>query len=410
MTGLRKNDAPGLWIWLVLPLCMAVAAAHPAGAQQFDSGSDGSLGDLVIDADTAIPLPDDGILNYVNVTVQAGATLRFQRNTLNTPVYILAQGGVQIDGTISVNGSSGTMNPPVGGQGGPGGFDGGTPGILEVPPGDGHGPGAGRAGNNTDSRNEDSAGSGAYATRPDGGSARDGLSYGSPLLVPMLGGSGGGGTTGQPGVGGGGGGGAILIAANNSIVLSDSGRILARGGAQNTGGNTNGPNSGSGGAIRLIAPRVEGRGEINVFGGDFTVAAAGRAGNGRVRIDTIIRDGILFNFQPLSSVSIGSYMAAFPDTVPRLDIVEAAGRTIEEGAAEQVEVFLPFGSDPNRTITVQARDFTGLVPIQLVLTPDSGSAIIHEVTFDMSQGNPQQIAIPVEIPVNTLTAVEAWTK
>ena len=73
------------------------------------------------------------------------------------------------------------------------GFDGGKPGFGdEIPPGDGYGPGAGGAGNT--GAGADSAGGAGYGTGGGGvSSAFKGAAYGSPLLIPLIGGSGGGG-------------------------------------------------------------------------------------------------------------------------------------------------------------------------------------------------------------------------
>ena len=79
---------------------LALLAAALAGgtlalhAQGFDAGSNGSLGDVVIDANTTLPLPPDGKLHYKSLTVNSGVTLSFTRNSRNTPVFILSQGDV----------------------------------------------------------------------------------------------------------------------------------------------------------------------------------------------------------------------------------------------------------------------------------------------------------------------------
>src|SRR2546430_13778595 len=82
------------------PLC--------AQSQPFDSGSDGSYGPLDITANTTLDLPPDGILKCTTITIASGATLKFNRNALNTPVYLLATGNVTLDGTIDVSGGSPT--------------------------------------------------------------------------------------------------------------------------------------------------------------------------------------------------------------------------------------------------------------------------------------------------------------
>ena len=103
-------------------------------------------------------------------------------------------------------------------------------------------------------------------------------------------------------------------------------------------------------------------------------------------------------------------MFVFPDFVPRLDIIQAAGQIIPEAAPQPVTVLLPFGSTSSRTVTVQARDFTGLVPINVVLTPDNGDRVIYPAEINMGQGNPAQVVVNVEVPVNSFTRVEVWTR
>src|ERR1041384_1947048 len=102
------------------------AAANVCG-QGFNAGSDGTLGDVVISANTTLDLPPDGKLHYKSLTVNSGVRLNFNRNARNTPVFLLSQGDVIINGTIDVNGFSAGANN--GGLGGPGGFDGGKPGF-----------------------------------------------------------------------------------------------------------------------------------------------------------------------------------------------------------------------------------------------------------------------------------------
>lgn len=373
------------------------AALINSHAQGFDSGSTGALGALNVEANMTVALPPDGRLHYTTVNVAPGATLRFGRNALNTPVYLLAQGDVVINGTVDVQGNQAPGNPPIGGSGGPGGFDGGKPGFGEIPPGPGYGPGGGAAGEAGGSAT--SAGGGTYSARSgSGGSLGHGQVYGSALLIPLVGGSGGGGDTGSPGSGGGGGGGAILIASSSKIAIT--GRIDARGGTWR--GTSH--NGGSGGAIRLLAPRVEGAGIL-----DVTAPGPG-GGLGRIRVDLLDRTALSLNFQPLSATTVGSNMFVEPDVVPRLDIVEAAGRSIAVGTGEPVRIQLPFGSDPNRSVTIEAKDFNAEVPIQLTLTPDAGSRIVIDGTIDNRTENPKRVTFPVTLPPNTLVTINAWTR
>ncbi|MEK7756576.1 MAG: hypothetical protein AAB385_05135, partial [Planctomycetota bacterium] len=347
-----------------------------------------------------VNLPPDGVIHATWVAVAAGGTLKFNRNALNTPVYLLATEDVLVGGSINVSGEVGTSNPPVGGRGGPGGFDGGMPAFGGgVPPGAGHGPGAGLG--QTATAN---AGLAAYGTastccvRP-----TNGLVYGSPLLIPMVGGSGGGGTAGQPGTGGMGGGGAILIASNTRIDIPSPGNVVATGGQ----GGCN-VNEGSGGAVRLLSPIVAGNGTINVGSGNCNAG-----GLGRIRVDSIDRTALRLSFSPNSSTTaVGSTMFAFPDVIPRLDIVEVAGQIIAEGEPQPVIVLLPFGSTSSRTVYVRATHFTGegLIPIDVVLTPDNGDRVIYPAEINMGQGNPAQVVVNVDVPVNVNTRVEVWTR
>jgi len=226
-------------------LCLAT---DRLGAQAFTSGSTGTDGVLEVTAsDVTVNLPPEGILNYTTINIAAGRTLRFTPNALNTPVYLLASGDITIAGTIHLDGSRG--NGVSGGLPGPGGFAGGNPGSAGTEPGDGHGPGGGKAGLN--SGTADGAGAGGFATKSAAGSStRHGGTYGSALLLPLVGGAGGGGTVGTPGNGGGGGGGALLLASTTRITLSG---IVRADGANIASGAFN---FGSGGAIRLVAPLV----------------------------------------------------------------------------------------------------------------------------------------------------------
>jgi hypothetical protein len=388
-----------LKIQLTLASLMAGTTLWSAATQGFDSGSNGSLGALVVaETDLTVDLPPDGRLQYTTVTINAGRTMRFKRNALNTPVYLLAQGDVTVNGVIDVSGSQAPGSPPIGGAGGPGGFDGGKPGFgAEVPPGDGYGPGGGGAG--ITGGGGESAGGGGYGQGGSGASSNfKGSSYGSPLLIPPIGGSGGGGDTGSPGAGGGGGGGGILIASNTKIRIA--GAVQAQGGIWR--GTSH--NGGSGGAIRLLAPRVEGQGQVNVSGG------SSGGGDGRIRVDCVDRVALQLSFNPLATTTVGANMFVEPSPNPRLDIVEAAGQKIPEGTAAPVRFQLPFGSDTNRSIVLQARNFGADIPIRLTLTPDSGRRIIIDTNINNTVSNPASVVIPVGLPANTLITVNAWTR
>ena len=380
---------------LLALIAMGVCLSRVAG-QGFDDGSDGSLGDVAISAPTIMDLPADGRLNFKSLHITSSGSLSFRRNARNTPVFILAQGDVVLDGDNGNN--SPGASAPTGGAGGPGGFDGGKPGFgAELPPGAGYGPGGGRPG--TTGTGPGSAGGGSFGTQESfGGSSTNlGVTYGGGFLIPLIGGSGGGGNEGNPGQGGGGGGGAVLIASNTRIVIS--GNVFARGGGW-AGGSFNG---GSGGAIRLLAPAVAGGGQLFVNGNGLG------GGAGRIRIDTIDRHELRLRFIPAGSAALGANLVVLPQAVGQLDVVEAAGNAIPLGS-DPVSFTLPFGSTPNRTIKIRATGFGRVVPIRVTLTPDSGLPVVVDSTVDNSVADPAFVEVPVTVPVNTLVTVHCWTR
>ena len=270
-----------------------------ARAQTFSSGSTGADGPFAPTSDVTLTLPPDGVFHFTTVTIPAGVTVRFTRNTANTPVTLLATGDVTIAGTLDVSGTAGgnqlgssTNLASNAGLGGPGGFHGGTGanGIVSSTGGAGLGPGGGAGGVPTGH-----AGGGGFATA--GGttpsSTAGGVAYGTAGLRPLIGGSGGGGggvDFGKTAGGGGGGGGAVIVASSGTITFT--GTIRARGGNGGTGGiaaiGVGG--GGSGGAVRLVATTVTGTGgTMDVAGGIGGTGGFGSRGGdgsvGRLRIE-----------------------------------------------------------------------------------------------------------------------------
>lgn len=368
---------------LVAAILLAIDTRDELRAQTFNSGSDGSFGPMNITNNTTLDLPANGIFNCTTITIAGGATLSFNKNPLNTPVYLLATGDVTVNGAIAVNGTDYSGGSP--GIGGPGGFDGGFGGFgvgANTRGGDGQGPGGGP-----------SPYGGAFAAAVPG----NGKIYGNSLLSPLIGGSGGGGLDGNPGIGGGGGGGGILIASNTRILVS--GYVNARGGSSYFG-------SGSGGAIRLVSPVVNGSGSLDSRPGYTPNATSGSVG--RIRIDCL--DAYAFRSLTMNGVATrGSQMFVFPATNPRLDILQAAGQTIPEGTASGVTITLPAGSDTNRTVTVQARDFTNSVPIRVAVVSENRPSTTYDAVITMTN-NPSQITVNVVIPDGTISRISSWTR
>lgn len=75
-----------------------------------------------------------------------------------------------------------------------------------------------------------------------------------------------------------------------------------------------------------------------------------------------------------------------------------------------VRVQLPEGALTNQVVTVQARDFIGVVPITVEVTPDSAPSIRYNTAIDMAGGNLAQTNVPVVIPAGTSCRIYAWTR
>jgi hypothetical protein len=285
-------------------LCsMALAAATASAQTQFSSGSTGADGPLtftasgeyVIDMSTK----PDGVWNYTTINIPAGVKVSFTKNAANTGVIWLATGDVNIAGEIDLDGANGTLNVVRGNEapGGPGGFRGGrgarrvdVSGTGSGTPGEG--PGGGAPGTTIDCSGSGGGEGGVYSTSGPGG-----------LACSPIGGSGGGGSGSVSGVDGknaGGGGGAILIASSTTIAID--GGLHANGGTgscTSCGGDYNTTacgGGGSGGAIRLVANRIEGSGSITALGGEgsfevfagFLFRSYGGGGPGRIRTQAFV--------------------------------------------------------------------------------------------------------------------------
>jgi hypothetical protein len=272
--------------YMAIAFLLLVGIAPRVDAQTFSSGSDGSDGTFFAGGPPGTVVVFDpsqyrgtqtaaNIFNFTTITVQAGVTVKLSSLQINGPVYWLAQGDVDIEGTIDLSGSVGhtqRVDPfsRIPSIPGPGGYAGGVGGNYSTQQGafPGNGPGGGAAG-------------------PVGGYAPNGRFSGNQFLMPLVGGSGGGGgqlnsgNTGSTafGAGGGAGGGALLIASSTRIVVN--GTINANGGAQGyfQGG------GGSGGAIRLVSNTISGTGKLTAIGVDNQVGTSPPGGPGVVRTE-----------------------------------------------------------------------------------------------------------------------------
>ena len=127
----------------VFVLVSALTAAPVLGQPAFDSGSDGSDGSLDLTGQNGVVIFDpvasgldldgDNVFHFTTITIPAGVTLRMRGLELQfAAVYWLAQGAVQVDGTIDLSGEDshdvqmGNRRPSMPG---PGGFPGGRSAI-----------------------------------------------------------------------------------------------------------------------------------------------------------------------------------------------------------------------------------------------------------------------------------------
>jgi len=383
-------------------------------AATFSSGSTGADGALeVLDGDVNLDMTShpDGVYNFTSINIATGNTLTFTKNIANTPVYLLSSGPVVIEGNIDVSGKDGQASG-LGGRGGPGGFDGGsmgTAGLAGSEPSPGYGPGGGAIAN---SGSGSTGGSGSYGTKGRDGHGSAGPIYGSQLLIPLVGGSGGGGSDYRSGnKSGGGGGGAILIASDVSITLN--GKIFSLGGDTAFTNFSTESGTGSGGAIRLIAPIVEGAGELDVsVRGEGLSSTVGR---GRVRVDSLTRTNPKFNLICTGSVfngdtcSIGSLLQVLIPDIPTMQIIRVGQDYNNPVAGDNIYIF-PAGSPATQEVEVQYSNFTADTNIRLQLTPESGVPVIVDDVLQKNTAESNTQIFNIDFPANISVKVNVWTR
>src|SRR5688500_10076986 len=74
----RPPDTQGiLSLSIVFTVANLTLACATVSAALFDSGSDGSGGDLIVEGNQTVPLPPDGVLRYGKVHIKPDAVLTF---------------------------------------------------------------------------------------------------------------------------------------------------------------------------------------------------------------------------------------------------------------------------------------------------------------------------------------------
>lgn len=443
---------------LMAALALALAAT---GVQAFDSGSTGADGALNPTVNTEIQLPPSGVLNYTTVNIPSGVTVRFKRNVLNTPVFLLASGNVTIAGVIDISGktaaATGTAGDGVGaddgmpGQGGPGGYDGGrggrddlamTPAVIRG--GGGLGPGGGLGG----VEGADGCGTDNRQYRYIGGSAghaqaaleqwwyyynnqyywcgaspaNAGKAYGSAILQPLIGGSGGGGGRGGanfPGSGGGGGGGAILIASSGTFSLTGS--IVASGGyggavaGTNSGGSGGG---GSGGAVRIVATSVTGAGPITAqyacpqsvtgsVNGNMNCSYY-RSSQGRIRIEA---ESLTYSGATTPTYTTDVPGPIFLANMPSLRIATVAGVAVPANPTGNADVTLPTDVANPVTVTFATANVPTGNTILFKLIPAYGIAteVLSAAITGTTAAGTASISVSLPQGPSTLQATTTYT-
>jgi hypothetical protein len=432
---LRMVRGIGLWVGLFLLVGGFMAPA----LAQFSSGSMGENGvfppgavpsgttDITLEltgvvtflpGGATVTLPNipaggfaDGILKFTTVDVPMGVTLRFPSAIV--PITILAQGNVNVAGTIDVSGEDGEpLNVSRGGKGGPGGFKGGQ-GKLTVASsraGTGLGPGGGAGGGPGNNNNGGGSGGGFGTTGGAGpfNNIGGGNTYGIPALLPLIGGSGGGGgpaLNNGNGGGGGGGGGAILIASSTTITVT--GTIRADGGA----GVSQGGAGGSGGAVRLMANTILGTGTLRAVGGvgapnNGISNAGGGGGFGRIRLEAFSN---AFTGTISGSSSGGVPGIIFLPNVLTVRIDSVGGVTVPAhptGAAGGVDVVIP--APGAVSIVLKAAHVPVGTTIAVTVKPETDANIIGVTSPGLAGAfDDSTVTVDVTFPTAGLYFIEA---
>jgi hypothetical protein len=417
-------------------------------ASAYDSGSTGADGAFTPLVNTELALPPSGVFNFASVNIPSGVTVTFKRNATNTPVVMLVSGNVTIAGTLNLSGGNAADSGAAGdgnigddglpGKGGPGGYDGGAGGPASATStgGNGLGPGGGGGGNvvryvtsygdRTGGGGAGFSGSGAWSSpsNSNGNTGSGGNSYGTSLLLPLIGGSGGGGGAGGPsfgGSGGGGGGGALLIAASGTVSLTGS--ITANGG---TGGNSAGDGrgatggAGSGGAIRIVATKIEGNGTLAATSGAarsnggwaagnqylITDGGAGSAGRIRLEAETFTRTAA-----STPAHSFDQPGPAFVAGFPTLRIASVAGVEAPGQPTGSADIVLPAATPNPVTVGFATTGVPVGNTVKLTVTPQYGTPTT--VVSPALSGTTEAAAASVQVNLpegpSTLSATTTYT-
>lgn len=384
----------------------------PLSAQTnvFNSGSDGSDGDLIYTAPTdgstltitfdpndktqfpnGVDKNHNNVFNFKTITIPAHVHVIMRSDKLGGPVYFLAQNDVTIGGWLDLNGNDGAGGGTVAetfAVPGPGGFYGGAGGDnASRPPSAGFGPAAGAAGN-------PSGNNGCESQWGHGGGYTA-----NTYLVPLIGGSGGGGYfAGFPsiGPGGGAGGGAILIASSGTINIASGGSITAHGG-NGGGGYNDGAGAGGGGSIRLMANTIQGGGSLSISAYTMACGAANGTG-GRVRLEAFQQqftgniDGDFRSASPFNTFVPSASSAS-------VSVVSVAGLPVNpnpSGSFQMPDVTI--NNAAAVPIVINANNIPAGTVIQLQIFSENGSSQTVQFPALPSSGQNVQVTANAQFP------------
>lgn len=436
---------------------VAILAMLATQAFAFDSGSTGADGVFAPTVNTEVQLPESGILNYASINIPTGVTVKFKRNTANTPVYLLVSGNVTISGKIDISGTNGADVGTAGngnladdgnpGKGGPGGYDGGRGGLDDIQhrpnitnggnglgPGGGYGAHGGIPANSVNPycdfvnyNNQWAARVGANASHSAvGGAMAIGYScpiapattttlisdaklavpaYGSSILQPLVGGSGGGGGAGGSnfgGSGGGGGGGALLLAVSGTLNLT--GTIEAKQGAYgNVAGTGVGGYGGygSGGSVRIVATTMSGAGSI------VTSTSSG-AYLGRVRIEA---DNTTYSGTTYPTYVADTPAPVFLSNVPSLKIVNVGGSAVPANPTGVADLTFPATLVNPVTISLTTTNVPVGNTVLVKVIPANGPAIeaVSPAITGTNASGTASVSVSLPQGPSTLQAMTTYT-
>ena len=94
-------------------------------------------------------------------------------------------------------------------------------------------------------------------------------------------------------------------------------------------------------------------------------------------------------------VSYGRSMFVWPPASPQLYFTSVASTTIQADTTNSI--ILPSGSSTNHIVTLCGTNFLGTVPVQIVATPDTGTAFTTNIVLNFPTPN---ILVTTNVVIN----------